>query len=105
MGIVRVHLQAPSAPWQAGTVSPAQQLVERPPPDFGTQPFVDHDQRLTLWNPERLNRRGMRDNVGFHRIPLDSLQSGACTAGLLVWPGQAVAAAEDADSQDGDEDT
>ena len=53
IGIVRVHLQAPSAPWEAGTVSPAQQLVTQPPPGFSSQPFVDNDRRLTLWNPEK----------------------------------------------------
>ena len=95
-------MQAPRAPWQAGTVSPAQQLVDQPSPDFWTQPFVDGDRRIAPWDSEKIARRGMGEHAGFHMIQLDSLQSGACATGPLLWPGQAVVTAEADDSQDDD---
>ena len=100
IGAVRIHLMAPSTPWQAGSVSPVQELITQPPANLGYQSFVDNDRRLAQWDPEKQGRRGPQEKEGFHQIPLDSSQGEACTAGLLLWPGQAVSATDEADSQD-----
>ena len=104
-GIVWVRLQAPLAPWEAGTVSPAQQLVTQLPSGFSSQPFVDNHHRLTLWNPAKAARSSYRVPVGSHRLQLRPSHLGMCTAASLVWPGQAVATAEDVGSQTDTTDT
>ena len=97
-----MHMKAPRAPWQAGTVSPAQQLVTQPPPDFWTQRTVDGDKRIADWDPEKAARTGMEGHAGFYRIRLDSLRPGTYATGPLLWPGQVVATAEADDSHDDD---
>ena len=98
-GIVWVRLQAPLAPWEAGTVSPAQQLVTQLPSGFSSQPFVDNHHRLTLWDPAKAARSSYRVPVGSHRLQLDHSCSEVWAAASLVWPGQAIATADDMDSQ------
>ena len=100
IGIVRVHIKAPRTPWQAGTISPAQELVPQPLPNFWTHDIVDHAPRIANWDPAKATRVGMTEHQESYRIQQNSLYPLPYDACPFIWPGQAVATVETGASYD-----
>ena len=100
IGIVRVHIKAPRTPWQAGTISPAQQLVPQPSQNFWTHHIIDCAPRIAGWDPAKTSRAGMAGHPEFYRIQQNSLHPMTYDACPFIWPGQAVATAEPVDTHE-----
>ena len=100
IGIVRVHIKAPRTPWQAGTISHAQQLVPQPSQNFWTHHIVDRAPRIANWDPAKATRVGMTEHQESYRIQQNSLHPLPYDACPFIWPGQPVATVETGASHD-----